>query len=585
MAVGRSFDYAVPERLGSLEVGRRVRVALAGRRVGGWVLGEVPEAEAHASLQPVLKDSGMGPPPAVVDLAAWAAWRFCGPMASFLRTASPERVITALPTPPTARPLETEPPGTLAAETVAAALGSPGQPVVARVPPGAGLLEVVEHFCHEVLGGVRGPVLVLVPELAAAERLGAALERRGLSAAFGQERFERAAAGWPVVVGARAAAWSPPGRLGGAVVLDAHDPAYQEERAPTWDAVEVVARRCALDRSPCLLVSPAPTVTLWAKGRHLVPPRLEERRGWPALEVVDLRSSDPRAGLLSAPLVAALHRGLEEARGRLPVVGVLNRKGRARLLACAACGELVRCSRCAAPAEQLADELSCRRCGARRPPLCAACGSLRLKVLRPGVSRVRQELEALLRVPVAEVAGPGGPPPADSAVVLGTEAALHRVRRAALVAFLDFDQHLAAPTFTAAEAALGLLARAGRMVGGRHRRAVGEGGLVVVQTRQPDHEVLAAAVRGDPDPLLEAEAKLRKELRLPPAAALAVVSGERAEEVTTALEDLEPEAPEVRRVEEHRVVVRAPSHDQLCDALATIGPRRAVRVEVDPRTL
>jgi len=85
------------------------------------------------------------------------------------------------------------------------------------------------------------------------------------------------------------------------------------------------------------------------------------------------------------------------------------------------------------------------------------------------VSRVREELEALTGRPVGEVTAETGPLP-SAAVLVGTEAVLHRVGPVDGVAFLDFDQELLAPRFRAAEEALALLARASRLVGGRRRR-------------------------------------------------------------------------------------------------------------------
>jgi primosomal protein N' len=78
---------------------------------------------------------------------------------------------------------------------------------------------------------------------------------------------------------------------------------------------------------------------------------------------------------------------------------------------------------------------------------------------------------------------------------------------------------LSAPHFRANEAALALLARAARVVRGRD-----EAGGIVVQTRQPDHPVLAAAVASEPQRLEAAERELRAAMRLPPFAALAQLS-------------------------------------------------------------
>src|SRR5437899_2554329 len=69
-----------------------------------------------------------------------------------------------------------------------------------------------------------------------------------------------AAAGGRAVVGPRAAAWAPcpdPAVIG---VLDAHDEALVEERAPAWSAWVVAAERARRRGIPCILISPCPTL-------------------------------------------------------------------------------------------------------------------------------------------------------------------------------------------------------------------------------------------------------------------------------------------------------------------------------------
>src|SRR5262245_47075937 len=102
-AVDKTFDYLVPEHLGDqVRVGTIVRVPLHGRRVRGWV-GDLPEAPAtDRPLQPIAKVTGWGPPADVLGLASWAAWRWAGKPATFLRTASPPVAVRGLPPPPSA---------------------------------------------------------------------------------------------------------------------------------------------------------------------------------------------------------------------------------------------------------------------------------------------------------------------------------------------------------------------------------------------------------------------------------------------------------------------------------------------------
>jgi primosomal protein N' (replication factor Y) len=241
-----------------------------------------------------------------------------------------------------------------------------------------------------------------------------------------------------------------------------------------------------------------------------------------------------------------------------------------------------------------------------------------LRLLRVGVSRAREQLEALSGRPVGEVSAGTGPLPATP-VLVGTEAVLYRegeLRKGGgvgAVAFLDFDQELLASRYRAGEEALALLARASRLVGGRQRA-----GKVLVQTRAPGHPVIEAALLADPGRLAASEEAVRKALRLPPFAALAVLSGPGARELVGALEKLdvavlashsdvpselvEPrvvprvlpseqvdpstvpgEPVELSKLGDERWVVRASDHASLADALAAVGrPSERVRIEVDP---
>jgi primosomal protein N' (replication factor Y) len=337
---------------------------------------------------------------------------------------------------------------------------------------------------------------------------------------------------------------------------------------------------------PCALVSPCPTLDLLDVGRLVTSSRPDERSGWPPVEVVDRRADDPRSGLYSERLVSLVRWAGATADRR--VVCVLNRTGRMRLLACAACGELARCERCGAAVETGAEAiLHCRRCHATRPGVCARCGATRLKALRVGVSRAREELEALAGTPVIEVtAGSRTEPSPDTAAVLvGTEAVLHRTTSADAVAFLDFDAELLAPRLRAAEEALALLARAGRLVGGTPGRAgTGRaGGRLLVQTRQPQHPALAAAVAADPGLLAASEGPLRAELQLPPATTVALVSGPAADAYGEALAAGAGFEVEVRGPLDGTWSLRAADHAALCDLLErTPRPAGRLRVEVDP---
>ncbi|MGQ0832042.1 MAG: hypothetical protein ACT4OV_10230 [Microthrixaceae bacterium] len=561
-AIDKTFDYLVPEPIrDQVRVGDLVRIDLHGRRVGGWIVELDAQPPEGVELRPIAKRTGLGPPPEIIELAHWAARRWAGRAASLLKSASPERAVLALPTPRSGTA-----PEPAVGPVLRAALAA-GRAVV-RLPPSADLAAVAG-----VVAG-RGNALVVCPTSAVASSVALRLRRTGVSVALHPGDWALGAAG-ATVVGARGAVWAPVRDLAAVLVLDEHDESHQQEQTPTWNARDVAVERARRAGVPCVLTSPCPSLEALAWGALQVPSRTRERSGWPAVDVVDRREEDPRtSGLISEALVRLL-------RDDRRVLCVLNRTGRSKLLACAACGELARCARCDAAVTQPTDELRCGRCAATRPVICLPCGGTRMKNVRAGVSRAREEIEAIVGEPVAELTAGSAPGEATTRVVIGTEAVLQRIDRADAVAFLDLDQELLAPRFRAAEQALALVARGARVAARASATPGRSGGRLLLQTRLPDNEVVRAAVHADPGLVATAEHARRELLALPPITAIAQISGTAAPAFIESLGA--PVGVEVVRQDGDRWLVRAPDHDALSDTLAAVRrPSGRLRIEVDP---
>jgi len=563
IGLDKEFDYLIPADLGApVVVGTIVRVELHGRRIGGWVrsisaVDGVDLAE-HRALKPIAKVTGHGPAPELFELADWASVRWAARrIRPFLVTAGPSRAVRTLPL--DRRSGMAPSPQSPATTAMLTAGGG-----VLRLPPRADVMPSVLSVAS------MGPALVVVPEHGDATLLGTRLRRAGLSVASIPGEWAAAAGGVDVVIGTRSAAWAPCPGLAAAIVIDEHDEALQEERTPTWHARDVVVERCRRAGVPCVLVSPVPTLVAVEEdsgaGGVVSPPAARERAGWPRVVVVDRSDDDPwKRSLVTSALIERI-RNPEST-----VVCVSNITGRARVLACRGCRSLIRCEQCDA-AVGLGDDgrLVCRRCAAVRPAVCQACGAGRFANLRPGVTRLREELEAAAARPVVAVSGADEEPPPSAGIYVGTEAVLHRVRSADVVAFLEFDSEMLAPRFRAAEQALALIVRAGRIAP-----------EVLVQTFSPGHDVLAAASAGDPARILDGERTRRQMLGLPPYGALAVVSGSGSDVV---VEQLVAAEVEVGGDGVDRYLVRAADWTTLGRALnATERPTGSrVRVEVDP---
>ncbi len=567
-ALHRRFDYLVPAHLDDRAVlGASVRVVLHGRKVNGWIMGEAEGTSA--ALRPIEAVRGLGPNAELLELASWAAWRWASTPARFLRAASPDRNVASLPKAPRLGHLEP-----------VAGVRAPSSPLPALSVLTLGAVEdplpLVVDLLQRIEAGAS--LLVVAPTDAFAQRLVARLGRLGLPVAGpGPDQWAQARAGWPLIVGTRSAAWLSVPVLGAALILDAHASTLREEGAPTWSAFGVLRERCGRAGVPLLVATPCPTPELAHASSPVVAPGSVGRRAWPVVTVCDLGDEDPRLGLLSDQLTRLCRRALAEDGPNPKVVVLLNRTGRSKLLVCRSCRAVAVCTRCEAAVQLTAEQLSCPRCHATRPVVCQGCGATAMKQLRVGVTRLAEQLTALLRAEVTEVTaatdtGPVGP------VVVGTEAVLSRFRRCRLVVVADVDQHLVAPRMAAADEALALIVGAARMVGARSDARAGS---LLLQTRLPQHRVVQGVVAGDVGGVLDHELEQRRRLGLPPYSAIARLRGPGARAAVAALEA--SGGVDGVEVEPGTWWLQASTTEALCDALGRLDRTgEPVVVQVDP---
>ena len=333
---------------------------------------------------------------------------------------------------------------------------------------------------------------------------------------------------------------------------------FREERTPRglrlrrwWPsgALPTGARRA-------VLTSAVPTVVQLARTRLHVTSRDHERGGWPRLH----RGGSPAVpipGPACCPANWPKPPGGTSGRGSgrlqgIPAFVQPDWAGPADGLARRA-ESSVRCTTCHGAMEHVEQRLHCRGCGAERPPVCAACGSTRLKVLRPRrLAWVREELRGPATYHRCRRSAPG--PPARSRQVGNPRpegsGRAHRAqgspgghRGGATSTTTGCDgptwlpsststRHLLAARFAAAEESSRL---AGPWAGQVGRRSTGPprsvdrpawsvdrcwcrpGSPITRSCGLPRSVTLA--------PLARSEGDLRHQLSLPPDSALALVSG------------------------------------------------------------
>ena len=370
--------------------------------------------------------------------------------------------------------------------------------------------------------------LILAPEIASVERLARHLRRglpRGHTVAayhsgLGRERaavFEAARRGEAdVVVGTRAAALLPLARPGALCVVDEHDESHRAE--PGYEGIPIHARDVAIARGRAegavvICLSPTPSLRLFAAPRRgaAVVRELPARPAteWPAVRIVDLRGS---GAVLSSTLVDTCRR-LADGGGRAGVV--VDRLGYASAVSCNRCGAVRRCPECDLPLSlhDRARSLVCSKCGHReaRDARCPECGSDRLSLAGIAVEKVREELSSALGEPVGLVTA-GRRELGEAAVVVGTaRCVLQETWDAVLVPDVDAALH---------GGGLGAAERSFRLV---YRAAESARGVLLIQTRTPEHYVLGAAARDDYESFVAAEAPRLRAAGYPPFAHLATV--------------------------------------------------------------
>jgi primosomal protein N' (replication factor Y) (superfamily II helicase) len=557
----RPFDYLVPASMAAAAVpGCRVRVRFAGRLTSGFLLERAEQSEHQGKLgflarvvapEPVLT-------PEVANLARAVADRYAGTLADVLRLAVPPRHGGAETAGGRVDAQLAADPGYLTAQRalspgpweryrhgpslLAALAGGRSPRAVWSALPGPHWPDEIALAVAATAGSGRG-ALVVVPDARDLDLLDTALASRlghgkhvVLSASLGPaERYRRwlAAARGEVriVAGTRSAVFAPVTDIGLVVLWDEGNDLHAEPRAPYPHAREVLALRAHQARCAALIGGFARTAeaallidTGWA--RSLAADRDVVRDSAPlVLAAGDEAELARDEAARSARLPSLALRTAREALGSGPVLFQVPRRGYLAAVACERCHAQARCHSCGGPAELPGRQapLRCGWCGLAISRSCRRCGQQGLRALVTGAKRTAEELaRAFASVPVYTPGGSSarGLVPDEPAVVVATPGA-EPVAAAGYGAavLLDGWAMLGLASLRAAEETLRRWLSAAALV-----RPAGAGGRVVViaDAGQP---AVQALVRWDPATFAARELAERAELRFPPAARMAAVSG------------------------------------------------------------
>lgn len=342
-----------------------------------------------------------------------------------------------------------------------------------------------------------------------------------------------------VVIGTRSAVFAPVKNLGMIIMDEEQEHTYKSDTNPKYHARDIARFRCAESRALMLLASATPSIESYHRaieGKYTLL-TLKNRFGGavlPEVTIADMRE-EVRAGNI-APVGNTLAEALiaNKKKGEQSIL-FLNRRGYNQFLSCQKCGKAISCPRCSVSMTYHTKKgsydqgyLSCHWCGMRTevPRTCPDCGSEHIRFVGYGTQRVERDLTDLL--PEAKILRMDTDTTAtknaysdllgqfrrhEADVLLGTQMVTkgHDFPDVTLVGVLLADASLYLDDFRAAERTFALLTQ----VIGRAGRAK-KAGRAIIQTNNPDHDIIRLACAQDYESFYEREIKMRKLMTFPP---------------------------------------------------------------------
>ncbi|MCI6431752.1 MAG: primosomal protein N' [Oliverpabstia sp.] len=431
------------------------------------------------------------------------------------------------------------------------------RPCLIRGVTGSGKTQVYMELMDKVLKEGR-QVILLIPEIALTyqtvlrfyHRFGdrvSVLHSR-LSQGERSDQFERAKKGEiQIMIGPRSALFTPFPDLGLILIDEEHETSYQSETTPCYHARETAIARAELESSRVVMGSATPSVDAYYRakqGRYRLfeMEHRYENRSLPIVYTVDLREElkEGNRSILSRKLQAGIE---ERLRKKEQVMLFLNRRGYAGFMSCRACGSVMKCPHCDVSLSlHRHGRMVCHYCGYEtgQPEQCPRCGSPYIGGFRAGTQQIEDIVKKMypqarvLRMDLdttkkkeghAQILSAFANQEAD--ILIGTQMIVkgHDFPKVTLVGVLAADLSLNISDYRASERTFQLLTQA---VG---RAGRGETpGEAVIQTYQPEHYSIQAAIRQDYPGFYQEEIEYRQLMSYPPVSNLFAVRGSSMDE-------------------------------------------------------
>lgn len=409
---------------------------------------------------------------------------------------------------------------------------------------GSGKTQIFLKLCEETLKMGKSAI-VMVPEISLTPQMlkifksrfgdDVALFHSAMSQGQRMDEWKRAKNGDArIALGTRSAIFAPLKNLGLIIMDEEQEHTYKSEKSPRFHTRNVARFRAAYNNALLLLASATPSLESFSaaqSGRYLLS-TLKNRYGnanLPEVVTVDMRRerASGNSGVVSRYLFDEITETLNN--GKQAII-LLNRRGCSTFVSCPSCGYVMTCPNCSISLtyHSANNRLMCHYCGYSEEyaAACPNCGNKHIKYSGEGTQKAESELNSLF--PDARILRMD----ADSTmarnsfsdrlsdfaehkydIMLGTQMVAKGLDfpDVTLVGVIDADHSLNSGDFRSYEKTFSLLTQ----VVGRSGRG-GSKGKAVIQTVDPENNIISLAAKQDYDAFYSNEIAVRKLMTYPP---------------------------------------------------------------------